>query len=188
MSDRKHRICPWWLGYFLAGPVRRLFLDPEAMLMPHVTEGMLVLDVGCGMGFFSLPLAKLVGRSGHVICIDLQSKMIGGLMKRAGKSGLSDRIDARVSTQDHLPLDGETGKIDFALAFAVVHEVPDKDRLFAEICNALKRGARLLLAEPGGHVREKEFEETIRIAVNAGFETVDRPTIRGSRTVVLRKK
>lgn len=183
----QHRVCPWWLGYFLAGPLRRLFNDPEKTLAPYVREGMTTLDVGCGMGFFSLPLARMVGTTGKVICIDLQDKMINGLLKRAGKSGLSGIIDARVCAKDHLPLNDAAAKVDFALAFALIHEVPDKDRLFAEIYTSLKHGARFLIAEPGGHVRKKEFEETVATALKAGFEDLERPDIRRSHAALLRK-
>ena len=78
-----HGVCPWWLGYLLASPLRRLLQDPVEIVKPYAEEGMTVLDVGCGMGFFSLPLANLVGEKGRVVCIDLQDKMIKGLLGRA---------------------------------------------------------------------------------------------------------
>ena len=40
-----HRVCPWWLGYFLASPVRRLVQDPAAIVGPHLRQGMTVLDL-----------------------------------------------------------------------------------------------------------------------------------------------
>ena len=80
-----HRICPWWLGPLLASPVRRLFYNPENLVSPYVDKGITVLDIGCGMGFFSLPLARLVGSTGKVVCVDLQEKMIKGLIKRRRK-------------------------------------------------------------------------------------------------------
>ena len=48
-----HRVCPWWLGYFLASPIRQwLGQDPIKILSPYVREGMIVLEPGPGMGFF----------------------------------------------------------------------------------------------------------------------------------------
>ena len=46
--------CPWWLGYLLASPLRRLFENPTTRLAPYVREGMFVLEPGPGMGFFAL--------------------------------------------------------------------------------------------------------------------------------------
>ncbi len=55
------RVCPWWLGYFLASPIRRLWQNPAQILRPYVREGMTVLEPGPGMVFFTLELARLVG-------------------------------------------------------------------------------------------------------------------------------
>lgn len=181
-----NRVCPWWLGYLLASPLRRLLQDPEEIVGPHVKEGMSVLDIGCGMGFFSLPLAKLVGETGRVVCVDLQEKMIKGLVKRALKAGLYYRIDARMCHQNSFGLSDIAGKIDFALVFALVHEVPDKERLFAEIFKTMKQTGELLLAEPKGHVSKLDFETTVSIAQSAGFEVLRDLELRRSRAVLLR--
>jgi ubiquinone/menaquinone biosynthesis C-methylase UbiE len=182
-----HRVCPWWLGYLLASPLRRLLQDPEAIMRPYVREGMTVLDVGCGMGFFSLPLAKLTGATGKVVCVDLQEKMIKGLLRRAEKAGLSERMDARIS-QNSLNLNDMAGKIDFALLFALVHEVPDKERLFSEVYTTMKRTGILLLAEPTGHVSKSDFEKTVSVAHSAGFEVLQQLEIRRSRAVLLQPR
>jgi hypothetical protein len=50
----EERVCPWWLGYLLASPVRRLSQDPGAILAPYVREGATVLAPGPGMGFLTL--------------------------------------------------------------------------------------------------------------------------------------
>jgi ubiquinone/menaquinone biosynthesis C-methylase UbiE len=178
-------VCPWWLGYLLASPLRRLLQDPEEIVRPHVKEGMSVLDIGCGMGFFSLQLAKLVGETGRVFCVDLQEKMIKGLRRRALKAGLSDRIEGRICRQDSLGVSDIAGKIDFALAFALVHEVPDKERLFAEIYNTMKETGQLLVAEPRGHVSKLDFEKTVSIARSAGFAFSRDLEIGRSRAVLL---
>ena len=181
-----HRVCPWWLGYLLASPLRRILQDPEEIVRPYVEEGMNVLDVGCGMGFFSLPLAKLVGEKGRVVCIDLQEKMIGGLTMRAKKAGLADRIDARVCSQSSLGVGDLAGKIDFALAFALVHEVPHKDNLFFEIHHTMKPSGNFLLAEPSGHVSKQDFERTVSLAQSRGFEVSGDVDIRRSHSILLR--
>ncbi len=180
-----HRVCPWWLGYLLASPVRRLLQDPHAIMGTYVREGMHVLDVGCGMGFFSLPLAELAGATGKVICVDLQEKMIKGLLRRAEKAGLSGRIDARVADRNSLMLSDLARTIDFALLFALVHEVPDKERLFSDVYAAMKPAGKVLIAEPAGHVSKAEFEKTVSLAQGAGFEVLEQPQIGRSHAVLL---
>ena len=170
-----HGICPWYLGYLLASPLRRLFENPEAMLGPFVKPGMTVLEPGCGMGYFSLPLARLVGAEGRVICVDLQPKMIDGLKRRARKAGLLDRIAAGVCGPHDLGIEARAGSADLALAIHVVHEVPDTAAFLRQIHTALRPGGRLVIIEPKGHVTEARFEETIAVAGAAGFTRLPEP-------------
>lgn len=181
------RVCPWWLGYWLLNPLRRLMHNPEKILAPFVTAGMTVLDVGPGMGFFSLPLARMAGPDGKVVCVDLQEKMLRALERRAAAAGLSDRIVTRICTPASLCLDDFSGKIDFALVFAVVHEVPDPANFFAELSGALKPGAFCLFAEPKGHVSVQEFEDSLAIAGQKGLRRVESPRIARSRAGLLKK-
>ena len=176
------RVCPWWLGYLLASPIRKLYYNPENILKPYIHEGMTVLEVGSGMGFFTLPLARLVGETGHVVCADLQEKMIRGLRKRATRAGLINRIDSRVSTPKSLCIDDLVEKVDFALVFAVLHEVPDAKQFLVEIQRSLKKGGSLLFSEPAGHVLREAFGGTLAMAQTLGFRIVDSPKIRGSHS------
>ena len=183
-----NRVCPWWLGFLLTSPLRRFLYSPEDILKPYIREGMNVLDVGCGMGFFSLPIARMVGETGRVVCVDLQERMIKGIVRRAKKAGLLDRIDARVSQKSSLMLNNIAGKIDFVLAFAVVHEVPDKERLLLEIWKTMKEEGKLLIVEPKMHVPKTDFDRTISIARSVGFEVMNDLAIRRSYAVLLGKK
>src|SRR5512136_1936243 len=118
-------VCPWWLGYVLVSPLRRLWQRPDQILAPYVGEGMVVLEPGCGMGFFTLDLARIVGPRGRVVAVDVQERMLAGLRRRAGKAGLSDRIEARLAQPETLGVADLVGLVDVALALHVVHEVPD---------------------------------------------------------------
>ena len=181
------RVCPVWVGYLLASPVRKLLENPEKILSPYVKQDMKVLDAGSAMGFFSLPLARMVGPNGKVICVDMQEKMIQSLKKRARKAGLSDRIELRTCSQKSLCLDELKEKIDFALASAVVHEVTDASSFFSEIYEGIKLGGKFLVMEPKGHVTEKDFEVSTSVAVKIGFSVIDNPKIPRSRSVLFEK-
>ena len=181
-------VCPFWVGYLLSSPLRRLLQDPEKILGPYVKPGMTALDVGCAMGFFSLSLARMVGEKGKVVCLDLQEKMLRSLRKRATKAGVADRINTRLGGKDSLGLQEFEGKIDFALAFAVIHEVPDAGGFFGEISKTMKTGSMCLVAEPRWHVSAEEFEATLSIAEEKGFQVGDRPTVVWSRSALLVKR
>src|SRR5512145_1906979 len=89
---RKDHTCPWWLGAGLDHPLRRWLHNPQEILAELVAPGDTVLDVGCGIGYFSLGLAQLVGETGQVIAADLQPEMLAGLRQRAEQAGLLSRI------------------------------------------------------------------------------------------------
>ncbi len=181
-----HRVCPWWLGYLLASPVRRLLQDPARILAPHVRDGMTVLEPGPGMGFFTLELARRVGPDGRVVAIDVQPRMLAGLRRRAARAGLSSRIEVRQARPDSLGLEDLAGRVDLVLAFAVVHELPAAERFFAEVRPTLAPGGTVLVAEPAGHVKARDFEETLAAAAHAGFRREPGPAIARSLTAVLR--
>lgn len=181
-------VFPWWAGYLLLNPMRKRAANPDGLLEPYVKPGMTVLDLGCAMGFFSLPLAEKVGDNGKVICVDLQKKMIQVLNRRAKKAGLANRIDGRTCSASSLMLGDLAGKADFALAFAVIHEVPDRKKFLAEVYRSLRTGGVFLVGEPSRMVSSGELDETIDDAVETGF-TVHDPVQHGSfRTVALVKK
>lgn len=183
-----HRVCPWWLGYFLISPLRRIRQNPSAILAPYVREGQTVLEPGPGMGFFTLELARLVGTHGRVVAVDAQAKMLDKLKIRASKAGLAERIDARLAKADSLSVSDLAGQVDFTLAFAVIHELPDVWRFFQEVAAVSKPRSLVLVAEPMGHVKEPQFDTELRLAKEAGFEVADCPEIKSSYTAVLKKR
>ena len=181
------RVCPVWIGYLLASPIRKLFQNPNKILGPYIKHNMTVLDIGCAMGFFSLPAAQMVGQKGKVICVDLQEAMIKSLERRALKAGVIDRIETRICNKNLLGLDDLIEKIDFAFAVAVVHEMPNIAVFFSEIYKTLKPEHKFLVIEPKGHISAEDFEQTVSVAKEKKFIIIDRPKIRSGHAVLLKK-
>jgi ubiquinone/menaquinone biosynthesis C-methylase UbiE len=180
-------VCPWWMGYFLAAPWRRFAQNPDLILTPYIREGMQILEIGPGMGFFTLPLARMVGPAGRIYAVDVQQKMLDSLQRRANKAGLKDQIETRLCPSTSLSVEDLSGKIDFALAFAVMHEIPDIKKTFREIASTLKNGGNLLIAEPKGHVSEEKFAVTVSLARECGLVEVSLPVISRSRSMLMAK-
>jgi ubiquinone/menaquinone biosynthesis C-methylase UbiE len=178
--------CPWWLGYLLITPLRRLVENPRARLAPYVREGMLVLEPGPGMGFFTLELARLVGPSGRVVAVDLQEKMLAGLRRRAQRVGLEGRIETRCCTHDDLGIDDLAGRVDLVVLFHMLHEVPDQTRFLRAIHSALKPGGGALIVEPRGHVSIEAFQASLTLATNVGFTVAEPAQGRGLRALLRR--
>jgi ubiquinone/menaquinone biosynthesis C-methylase UbiE len=139
------------------------------------------------MGFFTLELARLVGAAGRVIAIDVQPKMLKVLGRRARKAGLQDRIVLRQAEENRMGVEDIREQVDFVLAFAVVHELPDAAGFYGEMFGALKPEGRMLLSEPSGHVNAKDWQETLRLASAAGFQEVQNLDIQRARSALLLK-
>ena len=182
----KH-VCPVWIGYLLASPLRKMFQNPDKILSGYIQEGMKVLDIGCAMGFFSLPLARMVGPGGKVICVDIQHKMLLSLKKRAEKAKLAQRIETRLCNRGSFCIDDLKGKIDFIIASAVAHELPDPLLFFSETWEVLTQKGTFLLMEPSGHVSSEKFKATVSTAQAQGYKIMKRPGIKRSHTVLLGK-
>jgi ubiquinone/menaquinone biosynthesis C-methylase UbiE len=145
---------------------------------------MTVLDIGCGPGFFSIEMAKMVGESGRVIAADLQEGMLEKVRDKIKGTELEERITLHKCQENKT---GVCDNVDFALLFYVVHEVPNIEELFNEIVKILKPNGQVLIVEPPFHVSKTAFEETIRKAREAGLTEVERPKVFLSKTAILKK-
>jgi 2-polyprenyl-3-methyl-5-hydroxy-6-metoxy-1,4-benzoquinol methylase len=186
MADR-HRVCPWWMGYMMMSPLRRRRQDPDTILSPYVREGMRAVEIGPGMGYFTIPLARMAGKGGSVTAVDIQEKMLSSLRARARRAGVDTRIECVLASPGSLCLGRDGTSYDFALAFGVVHEVTDHASFFSELHAALRPGALFLMADPPMRLLPDEYEAALTIAANAGFEKTGEPVIARSRTALLRK-
>jgi 2-polyprenyl-3-methyl-5-hydroxy-6-metoxy-1,4-benzoquinol methylase len=150
---KNQHVCPLWLGFVLINPFRRFVHNPIKILGPYLKSGMKAVDFGCAMGYFSLPMASMVGITGKVYCFDIQREMLNKLLKRAENKNLDKIIEPRLIT-DEKAYEGINHSIHFALLFAVAHEVPNQKVLFKKLSELLKTEAILLFAEPKGHVKK----------------------------------
>jgi ubiquinone/menaquinone biosynthesis C-methylase UbiE len=182
-----HKVCPWWLGYGLVSPIRRVLEPPRSLLAPHVAPGMVVVEPGCGMGFFTIELARMVGPTGKVIAVDVQPRMLTGLRRRLRRTGLADRIDIRLADAGALHLDDLAGTADLAVAVRVVHEVDEPRGFFAELRAVLKPDGRILVVEPRRRVTAAEFEGQIQAAAAVGFVVAHRFAYHSDPAVLLQR-
>ena len=167
MARSETRVCPISLARSLDNKIRRWLQNPQKILSPFIREGMTVLDMGCGPGFFSVELARMVGKTGRVIAADLQDGMLQKLSAKIQGTELKERIRLVKSEPDRINV---SEKIDFGLAFWMVHEIPDKESFFRQIRAILNEKAQVLMVEPKlFHVSRKEFEATTALAGRVGF-------------------
>lgn len=159
----------------LDNPARRELLPPVEILTDiGLAPGHRLLDIGAGIGYFSLPALDIVGPRGRVIAADVSAEMLGEFKKRAG---------ARASAIDCLQVDSTTlplpdGSTDVALMAFVLHEMEDRDARLAEVYRVLAAGGRLAVIEwkmkeppPGPPPAERVApDEAERLCAGAGLE------------------
>ena len=180
---KNHSICPWREGPILTLSIRKLFHNPQSILSPYLTEGMTALDIGCGMGFFTIPMSGMVGKNGYIIAVDIQKEMLDGLKKNAIKSG-SNNITPHQCGQNSLHLEQWNKAIDFALVFWMLHEVPDPKRLIKELHQAMSPKGKLLFVEPFFHVSKIKFQNSVKMITESGFKIIEEPKVSISRAVL----
>ena len=179
----ENRVCPVEKAGALDNKIRKWLQNPVKILKPYIKEGMTVIDVGCGPGFFTIPLAELVGKNGKVIAADLQDGMLQIVQQKIKGTELADRISLHKCEQDKI---GITEKADFILAFYMVHEVPEQENFFKEIKSLLNKDGMVFIVEPKFHVSQKAFGEMLEKAKSFGLQPVESPQRFLSRTVLLK--
>ncbi|HUL42788.1 MAG TPA: class I SAM-dependent methyltransferase [Bacteroidota bacterium] len=183
MKADKDRVCPVEFASGLEGKIRRWLHNPTRILTPLIKEGLTVLDVGCGPGFFSIEIARMVGPRGRVIAADLQDGMLELVQNKIRGTELEHRLKLVRCGKDKINV---TDRVDLIVAFYMVHEVPDKVGLFKQFRDVLKPQGKVFLVEPKlFHVSRKEFQSTLKIAEDCGFRWHEGPKIRFSWSAIL---
>ena len=119
-----------------------------------------------------------------VISADIQPEMLDTVKKRAVRAGLGNRIRTHRCGSNRIGVEAE---LDFAVAFFMLHEVPDAHTFLEELYNLLKSGGLAFIAEPIIHVSRRQFEQVVQEAQSVGFTVVKRPAVRFGRAILLLK-
>lgn len=181
-TQKEHSVCPVEKAGGLDHSLRRLVQNPQKLLKPYIKEDMTVLDFGCGPGFFSIEMAKMLNK-GKVIAADLQQGMLDIVSKKIQGTSLKKKIQLHKTEPDTIQL---KEKVDFILAFYVLHEVPDQKLLFEEFKELLKPDGQVLIIEPNFHVKKKDFADMIKILQDLKFEIIGKPKVFFSRSILLK--
>jgi ubiquinone/menaquinone biosynthesis C-methylase UbiE len=160
---------------------RRLHQRPRKLLGDLVKPGMTAADIGCGLGFYTVEMARMVGEKGRVAAVDFQPEMLSLTERKVRKAGISERVEIVQCSQDDIAV---TGRFDFVLSMWVSHELEDRKRFFRQILGILKQGGKFLLAEPKFHVGEELFTTICDDARGAGLRKIFEPWIGGSRAAL----
>ena len=168
-STRRSLPCPTWLSWLveLDNPFTKTNRASVIIQRLDLRTGMNVLDVGCGPGRLTIPIAKQIGLDGVVIAVDIQIGMLQRVEAKAKAAQLHNIrfIHGGVG-------DGKLGhdQFDRALLVTVLGEIPDRKAALKDIFGALKPGGILSITEI---IFDPHFQRlsTIRgLAASAGFK------------------
>jgi ubiquinone/menaquinone biosynthesis C-methylase UbiE len=184
-KEENTRICPVERAGGLDNFARRLLQNPKKILKPYIKDGMQVLDLGCGPGFFSIEIAKMLIKSGKVIAADMQEGMLEIVKQKIKGTEAEQRVIIHKCKEDQIDY---TEKVDFVLAFYVIHEVADQEKLFRELKSILNPNGQLFIIEPKFHVTKRSFDSMVECIQGIGFEVEDKPKVFFSRSIVFKNK
>jgi ubiquinone/menaquinone biosynthesis C-methylase UbiE len=174
-------VCPVEGAGGLDMRIRKWFHHPKKIFSSYITPDMQVLDVGCGPGFFAVEIAKLLDK-GHITAVDLQQGMLDKVNKKIAGTSLEKQITLHKCESNSLNL---SKKFDFAFSFWVIHEIPDKQRLFSELKSLMNKNGKILIVEPKIHSTKKYFAELEQLVIQNGFEIIETPKIFFSRAILI---
>ena len=161
-------------SWYLDNPLTRA-LSGRFVRRLGVEPGLRVLDVGCGPGRLTLPLARAVGDAGEVVGVDVQEEMVARVARRAAAAGLTNVRTVRAPAGD---AGLEPERFDLAVFAYVLGEIPHalRRRALTEVAGALRPGGRVAVAEGVFDPHRQRVDQVAALAEGAGLrvEAVER--------------
>ncbi len=140
------RPMPHQFGALLDNPLRLRYRKPaETLGLYGFTSGMVVLDLGCGTGTFTVEMARMVGEQGTVHAMDLQRPLLDETRRRVEDAGLGRRVQCHHAGAEHIPLEDDS--CDLAVLIATLPQIPDRYGALLELRRVLRPAARLAISE-----------------------------------------
>ncbi len=121
---------------------RRIWQNPEEILETmKIESNFIAADLGCGSGFFTIPLSRMVKK---VYGIDVQRGMLNFLEEKIRRLRI-ENIEPLLSTENEIPLENDS--LDLLLSVNTLHEFADKERMVLQIRRVLKQGGIAVIAD-----------------------------------------
>lgn len=177
----------------LESPERRRSLDPDRILaLLPLSAGQTVADIGCGPGYFTLPLARKVG-AGRVYALDVQEEMLARVRHKLAQEKITNVVVA-LSSDAELPV--PDASLDGAFMAFVLHEADDRSGFLKSVHRALKPGGWLAVLEwqrrempEGPPLHERLSPRQVRLALGkAGLAYAEGHEMNDKQYLILARK
>jgi SAM-dependent methyltransferase len=169
-ASRRYSLpCPVWLRWLVELDNPFTETNRSAVIIEHLDlqPGMRVLDIGCGPGRLTIPLAERVGPGGIVKAVDIQPGMLQHVKEKAQAANLNNIQFMNIGAGEG-KLAGEPS--DRALLVTVLGEIPNREAALKEIFDALKPGGILSVTEVIYDPHFQSRDTIIKLAGSAGFK------------------
>lgn len=164
--------------HVLDEPKRRELLPPYQTLEKlGLKPKDVVADIGCGIGYFTIPASEIVGETGKVFAMDILPEMIQEVQKKVEENNIKN-IRTILTEENDLKVD--SGTITYALISEVLHEAEDIQKFLYEVKEIMAEGGRIAVLEwqktddgwgpPFDHRLDKSYTE--KLIKNNGFKDV----------------
>jgi SAM-dependent methyltransferase len=169
LLSRRHAIpCPAWLAWLVEIDNPFFASTRASTIIAHLDlkPGMRALDIGCGPGRLTIPMARKVGPGGRVVALDIQAAMLRRAKAKAERAMVANIDFHEVSIVNnglHL------GSFDRAVLAAVLGEIPDQETALREIFDALKPGGVLAITEVIADPHFQRRDRVLALASRTGF-------------------
>jgi len=168
-ASRRHSLpCPVWLSWLVEFDNPFAKIDRSDVIIEHLDlqPGMTVLDIGCGPGRLTIPIARRVGPQGEVLAIDIQPGMLRRAQDKAKATNLTNIKFLHAAVGEGKL---EPNQSDRALLVTVLGEIPNRQSALKEIFDALKPGGILSITEIIFDPHYQRRSTILRLAAAVGF-------------------
>ena len=129
----------------LDSPKRREMLPTRTVLNKiGLNEGARLADIGCGIGYFSIPAADVIGPQGIVFALDVSKEMIEELDKKIEENGIEN---IRTVITDKYNFKLKDNSVSYAFICTVLHEIEDGMAFINETKRILALGGKIAVVE-----------------------------------------
>ncbi len=162
---------PAALGSYLDSDVRR-FLQPPRPIIERsgIERGMNVLEIGCGSGAYTAHVAQAVGAEGTVAALDIQPAMLAQLEAKLSRPEYRSIENARLYVGNACALPFRAVAFDLVYMITALPEIPDQNRVLAEVRRVLRSGGILAVTEFFPDPDYPLRRTTVQRGQRAGFE------------------
>lgn len=167
---KKNSPAPPFLGPLLDSDFRRAFQKPEVIIRRSgITEGMKVLEVGCGSGAFTTFVARKIGPKGAGYALDIQKEMLKQVERKLAKEENEDIKNVVLVESDVYEIPFADNYFDLIFLVSVLQQIPDKQKALLEMKRVLRRDGILAITEVLMDPYYSFRSTTIRLGQTAGF-------------------